>query len=991
MANFKTRARALDLLGRQQIAGIPTAINELLKNAHDAYADKVDIDFFRRRNLLIIRDDGVGMSKEDFETRWLTLGTESKINNKRIKTPPVDSDKSFRQPMGEKGIGRLAIASIGKQVLIITKSKFGNKIVVALINWQIFELPGLNLEDIVVPVREFDSLPSKDDIELMKNELVDSINVLLEQEDISNSEYQNIYSVISSFDVYPLDLNSKLVGNFSFENNHGGTFFYISPVNEILCSDIDGAKSKKEATKIEKMLMGFHDTMTPNHPNPVLEIVFRDYKINDNSYFDIIDKEYFFTTEDFELADHHFNGRFDEYGQFKGMVKIYRERSFDHIVNWNGNKLKQTQCGPFEINLAYLQGTSSESIVDRDNYNRIVAKTEKFGGLYIYKDNIRILPYGDSDYDYLDIEKNRSKHAGNYFFSYRRMFGVINITQVDNFNLKEKAGREGFIENKAFKQIQEILKNFFLQLAADFFRSGESAGPKSVVWQQKREELKSSHKALEKREKQAKEKKIKFERELSNFFVGLQSNVYEEAISTIVDKTISDLERVSYIKDEDEASQTILDIEAQGRKELNNYSKSIQVSSPRGFRLKKDTRRDYEIYLDNYKIIQTTIISNAYNKLDALIEETVKKLNLNISKRKRLQQSIDSVSSDAIKINKEKKSDVVSSIININKRVRALTTELMIDLDDRIKIVKDKLKTFSLSNDSDFDLVLKRKELNEEIQNISERNTIILDTIIRQLEGIYWEKDNDDNIITNEQITNALGEELEEVRDRIQTDIELSQLGLAVGVIHHEFSSTIKSVRSSLSDLKAWSDINDQLDGVYKNIKMNFEHLDGYLNLFTPLNRRLNRRREDIKLMEIKHFLIDLFRNRFERHNISFKHTRGFSRSSVFGFRSTFYPVFVNVIDNAIYWLNQSANEDKIIRLHSDGLGCIYVSNNGLVISPQDKNKIFELGFSRKDNGRGMGLHISRDVLKSIKYTINLVEPRKGSTVTFKISPIDNE
>lgn len=31
MANFKTRARTLNLLVRQQIAGIPTAINELLK------------------------------------------------------------------------------------------------------------------------------------------------------------------------------------------------------------------------------------------------------------------------------------------------------------------------------------------------------------------------------------------------------------------------------------------------------------------------------------------------------------------------------------------------------------------------------------------------------------------------------------------------------------------------------------------------------------------------------------------------------------------------------------------------------------------------------------------------------------------------------------------------------------------------------------------------------------------------------------------------
>lgn len=72
MAQFKTRARALDLLGRQQIAGIPTAINELIKNAHDAYADKFDIDFLRCNNLLVLRDDGLGMTKEEFETRWLT-------------------------------------------------------------------------------------------------------------------------------------------------------------------------------------------------------------------------------------------------------------------------------------------------------------------------------------------------------------------------------------------------------------------------------------------------------------------------------------------------------------------------------------------------------------------------------------------------------------------------------------------------------------------------------------------------------------------------------------------------------------------------------------------------------------------------------------------------------------------------------------------------------------------------------------------------------
>ncbi len=52
--------------------------------------------------------------------------------------------------------------------------------------------------------------------------------------------------------------------------------------------------------------------------------------------------------------------------------------------------------------------------------------------------------------------------------------GVIEIDQRNNPNLSEKAGREGFRENKAYLQFRDILMNFFVQLAADFFREGGS-------------------------------------------------------------------------------------------------------------------------------------------------------------------------------------------------------------------------------------------------------------------------------------------------------------------------------------------------------------------------------------------------------------------------------------------------------------------------------------------------------------------------------------
>ena len=133
MAKFKTSARTLDLLGRQQIAGIPTAINELFKNAHDAYADYAEIDYFRHNRLFVLRDNGFGMSKEDFETRWLTLGTDSKLRTSTLSHLPIDHEKPIRQITGEKGIGRLSIASIGKQVLVLSKAKFNNILIKRLL------------------------------------------------------------------------------------------------------------------------------------------------------------------------------------------------------------------------------------------------------------------------------------------------------------------------------------------------------------------------------------------------------------------------------------------------------------------------------------------------------------------------------------------------------------------------------------------------------------------------------------------------------------------------------------------------------------------------------------------------------------------------------------------------------------------------------------------------------------------------------------------
>lgn len=993
MANFRTRARALDLLGRQQIAGIPTAINELIKNAHDAYADNFDIDYLRTKDLLVLRDDGVGMTKSEFENRWLTIGTESKLKNTKTTPPPVDPDKPPRHIMGEKGIGRLAIASIGKQVLILTRAtnRGSGNYVTSFINWEIFELPNINLEDIIIPVKEFTCLPDSIDINQMKNEVITSLDNLLKKNLIEEDDYKRIIHTIKDFDVNPRFLDETLPSIHKL-NTHSGTQFYISPVSDMLPSDIEGDAnfdSAKEATKIEKILMGFHNTMTPEHPKPTVQISFRDYRKGDDSFVDIINEDQFFTSDEFELADHHFIGDFDEFGQFKGQIKIYGEKTYDHVVTWRDNNFRQTSCGPFSINLAYLQGELKSSKVSPEDYSIIRAKGDKFGGLYIYRDNIRILPYGDSDYDFLDIEKNRTKRASSYFFSYRRMFGVIILSSEHSKGLVEKAGREGFIENKAYRQLQSILKNFFVQLAADFFNEKGSTA-QSEYWNSKKEELNSYYKALERRDKLAKSKKEKFSKALKKFFEDLTSGRFESKLKEIISDFTSELEQIIRIPDPDIAAQKMINAETEVRKIITEYRKKISVPSPKGFSLTKALRTDFDTYLDEYKILRDTIFLTAFQEIDELIDLYTQQLDVVISKRKRLEQAVDLISSEAISFNRRKKEEANDIASSMAKKVRELTTQLMLDLDTQIREVKSQFVHLTTAHSDNFDLVTERTRMEAEIDSVSQRNTMVMDRIIRQFESFYIERDEDGNIITPDQVSDAMAEELDDLRNRLQSDVELSQLGLAVGILHHEFNSTVSSIRRSLKDLKAWSDVDIKLETTYKNLKVNFEHLDGYLNLFTPLNRRLNRIREDIPLLDIKSFTLDLFKSRFERHNIQLKHTNGFAQGSIYGFRSTFYPVFVNIIDNAIYWLKQSDNNEKIIRLHADESG-VYISNNGPCVQPQDKERIFELRFSRKPSGRGLGLSVSREVLEAEDYHLFLDSPRKDSTVTFKISKKSHE
>lgn len=160
------------MLGRQQIANLPTALSELFKNAHDAYATYAIADYYRKLNVLVVRDDGVGMDLDTFQGSWLTIATESKLERSPLDSPP---GMQPRVQLGEKGIGRFAIGALGSQVLVMSKLA-GSPTIAALVNWQMFELPGIDLDEVPVGLIELDADELRDtDVRRLKTPLCDAV------------------------------------------------------------------------------------------------------------------------------------------------------------------------------------------------------------------------------------------------------------------------------------------------------------------------------------------------------------------------------------------------------------------------------------------------------------------------------------------------------------------------------------------------------------------------------------------------------------------------------------------------------------------------------------------------------------------------------------------------------------------------------------------------------------------------------------------------
>lgn len=965
MAQFRTKARAVELLGKGQIADLPTAISELWKNGYDAYADVLNCSLYLpgykgiTQPLFTLSDDGFGMNKNDLLSKWIVLGTDSKARGMSSLTAEERLNKSPRIPMGEKGIGRLSVAYLGSPMLMFTKKK-NEDCQLLFIDWRILENYNLFVDDIEIPIGEFTSVAEFESrFETLKSQFTD--NLFIKNWETGWADQlvvrNRIIEDVNNCNI-PDFFKENVIGNFLEPDSHGTLFLIFNPHDQLLeLSDSGNADLKNDKTLLEfrKSLSGLYNVFKGNSEFET------EFDIYDSvGKYNILDD--FFTPEDMKISDHWFKGTFDENGFFKGEVRV-----FNQIYSHTFKPIRppgKTFYGPFTIELSFNEGVEKSSKLTTEQYDYITKKTDNFGGLYIYRDGFRVLPYGRTDYDFLGFEERRSKSAGYYFFSHRDMYGYIDISRGKNSHLIDKAGREGFITNKAYREFREDLIQFFLDLSMTYYKTANAdKGESNARSEQLSEIQRKKERILEAEKKKAKLTRARFNNNIKENSIEIDR--LEKEIDLLYEQLISEIHQAELLYNR--YNEIVSQLEAKKTK-----LRELKLIKPKRITLSSSQEKRYELYKESYGRVQEITL-----KCDELIAETRKRFDIRNLRQDYIRRYESSVREISVLVNNYRKKFIEFSTATDNE---FKNEQLSFVNSYKQELQNTNVEELNTKEDLDFAISLVNRLAEEAKDQIDGK----FGPFINHIEGLNFEIDDD-------YLVGWYKEQQKKIEERLEQTNELAQLGMSIEIIDHQFNVMYAKMADAIRFFRQFSKDKPEIEYNFNQLNMAFQHLESNHKLMKPLYRTTRRQRTVIKGTDIEENLRDFFSAIFERNKIHFDVDDAFRKYEFFTFESIIKPVFINVINNAVYWLTPVADRKIFITCRGNE---ILILNNGEKIEERYLDDIFVLFFTRKKDGRGIGLYLAKTNLATIGYDIyatNNPEHNKLGGACFVLKPLESD
>lgn len=399
---FRPKAQLLLQLGEQLIKSESVAILELIKNSYDADASAVKItmnDIDKPSvGTIEITDNGVGMDFYTVKNIWMEPGNTHKKN----AVQNAHRSELGRLPIGEKGIGRFGVHKLGKKIEMITRAKDSHEIYVS-IDW-----------------RAFDNAQYLEDVE-----------VIIEER---TPQY--------------------------FKNENTGTRLFIS--------DLSVSWTRGMLRKVYRAINSLSSPFTSINEFSVK------FRTNKKDWLEgLLDfreiEQYALYTGHIKIAGKYITELSYVFSPFDSMaglnerrcclvepVKLVKEEKIGRKKIIRDIDLGVYEIGEISIDLLVFDRDSSITsryIADKLSYGTYL---DENGGIRVYRDGVRIYDYGEPGNDWLGLDSKRINTPGK-FLSNNLVLGAIQLERETSTDLKEKANREGFIENEAFVDFKDAI------------------------------------------------------------------------------------------------------------------------------------------------------------------------------------------------------------------------------------------------------------------------------------------------------------------------------------------------------------------------------------------------------------------------------------------------------------------------------------------------------------------------------------------------------
>ena len=961
---FQTRARTIDHLGREQIADVPTAISELWKNAYDAYASNVALHIFEASPaVVLINDDGHGMNRQQFVDKWLVVGTESKADGGPVL-------EQFRQGLperpkqGQKGIGRLSVAALGSLVLIVSK-QVNKPFVACLVDWRLFENPFIYLDDVRLPVIEFatgDELIKQ--LPKMREAIVENIsgesgpqerNLRLssawsnfDELESAESTMTNKSAVLKTSELirsgaaFQWDIAKYLKEWHAWDGRKpAGTAMVLAEINSSLKAWVPVAAASTEAEESAKAslvrtLSGFSDPYVKEIAAP---LDFRVIVHTKGEVKTVVGREDGFGLTFLNSLDHLLTGVFDTNGVFKGRVKVFGKDLGD--VELTPVQPPPTgvreRIGSFSLTIGAFEPVARSSTLSPDVHAKVADRAETHSGLSIYRDGLRVMPYGRPENDFFGIEERRQSKAGREFWASRRLFGRIAISRKENPNLRDKAGREGLIDNAASRAVQLLVIDLLKTAARRYF------GGDSPIRQELLPAVEAENDAAAATAKKAQNSQLtNFRETVRKKTKALDSAREQTARLTLHLKAAIDTNETNVLWQMGNEVDSLVSERAALR----------LPPKPKKLGKFEDTYRDYR---DRYTQLASEVeaVRHTWNeaiaRLDAKPHVEIAQSHLSRN-QKALTDQLSKWKRAITSLLTGENKRIDESIEQDGKEFYKAVAPLLADVETQRTLLQTAIE-----------------EMDQTREYLTQRFSNTYEPYLRAVTQLSEGLDLDGALAYGIARSDTLERRIEQIQS-------LAQIGISVEILSHELHSLDRRLSNSLTALP--ESVRDL--PAFQNADSTRKELVERLRFLSQMQITDGDAQQKITGEDIEAYLSNFFGTVLSENAVQLVATDEFRKAAFYEFPSRVFPIFINLVNNSLYWLSGCAARE--IHLSAES-GTLMVSDTGPGIDPEDVENLFQLFFSRRVRGRGVGLYLCRQTLATGGHTIEYIAD-KAKTIS---------